>query len=605
MTYSLYIMFDPVRSSFANTFQGQRFWDEDVWMKPYLDAVFPFAARQITNHRVQQYPQSLRNAQTAYQSSRNKTKFSENAAIYAWTSGRDANCTATGPCWDYEYHLNGDIAHSFTTLWAASGDSDYFQQSLLPIMRSVSTMFSEVLETNGTKYLLRNLTDPDEYANGVDNGGFTMPLIASVFEDTNWFNQFFGQAEDKTWSSQATSIEIPKIGGISLEYSGMNGSIAVKQADVVLKIYPLDISDNYTVQSQLADLDYYAGKQSAEGPGMTYAIFSIGATDISPSGCSGFTYDQNSWSPYVRAPFYFFSENLVDDYTGNSGQQNRAYPFMTGHGGSLQVDLFGYLGLRYSANFTIRINPTLPPQINHITFPIFYHQGWPIRAVSNTTHTVLSRLSEPLSTANTSFASASLSIAVGRTANPNQILIQLPPNGSATVKNSLALLNKTTPNNILQCVEAVSYQNYQPGEFPSAAIDGAISTLWQPANGSEPASLTVDLSTIPFQRIANMSFDWGQAPPVNATVVFHNQTCSENSPGRITIRLASLTISEPFNVEKANQVDGYKSNSTFVNLVGKGVWSGNYATLTVQGNQNSSETIVGAEVADWAVVGEL
>lgn len=79
-----------------------------------------------------------------------------------WTSGRDANCTATGPCFDYEYHLNGDIAHSFTTLWASSGDTSYFKDNLFNPMQSIATVFSNMLEKNGSYYELTNTTDPDE-----------------------------------------------------------------------------------------------------------------------------------------------------------------------------------------------------------------------------------------------------------------------------------------------------------------------------------------------------------------------------------------------------------------------------------------------------------
>ena len=144
----------------SDCYAGQRFWDQDVWMQPYIAAIFPFEAKQIANNRVQQYPQAKKNAQAGYSSSKNETSISEGAAAYPWTSGRDANCTATGPCFDYEYHLGGDIAHSFVTLWASSGDSQYFEQNLLDPLVGISTFFSDILEKNGSEYQLKNMTDP-------------------------------------------------------------------------------------------------------------------------------------------------------------------------------------------------------------------------------------------------------------------------------------------------------------------------------------------------------------------------------------------------------------------------------------------------------------
>jgi hypothetical protein len=140
-----------------------------------------------------------------------------------------------------------------------------------------------------------------------------MPLIASTFEQTNWFRQQFGMPADATINTQAMEIYVPRdsyaIANI-LEYDGMNGSVQVKQADVILDIYPLSFNQNYTTAEKLADLDLYAGLQSPDGPGMTYAIFSIAASSISPSGCSPWTYDVWSSQPYTRAPWFGFSEQV-------------------------------------------------------------------------------------------------------------------------------------------------------------------------------------------------------------------------------------------------------------------------------------------------------
>ena len=44
--------------------------------------------------------------------------------------------------------------------------------------------------------------------------------------------------------------------GVTLEFTTMNGSAAIKQADVVMNTFPLDYTDNYTAQDSLNDLDY-------------------------------------------------------------------------------------------------------------------------------------------------------------------------------------------------------------------------------------------------------------------------------------------------------------------------------------------------------------
>ena len=82
----------------SDSYAGLVFWDAEVWMQPGLAVSHPQAVKQIANYRVERYGQALANAQTAYQSSKNTTSFSSDAAVFSWTSGRYGNCTGTGPC---------------------------------------------------------------------------------------------------------------------------------------------------------------------------------------------------------------------------------------------------------------------------------------------------------------------------------------------------------------------------------------------------------------------------------------------------------------------------------------------------------------------------
>lgn len=144
----------------SDSYAGQVFWDADVWMQPGLVASHPEAAQRVTNYRTKQYPQAMANIETAYAGSKNKTHFDPSAAVYPWTSGRFGNCTATGPCWDYQYHLNGDIGLSMMYQWIASGDTQHFREYHFPIYDSVATLYSNLLERNGSSWTLKNMTDP-------------------------------------------------------------------------------------------------------------------------------------------------------------------------------------------------------------------------------------------------------------------------------------------------------------------------------------------------------------------------------------------------------------------------------------------------------------
>ncbi|KAL4966440.1 alpha,alpha-trehalase treA [Aspergillus stella-maris] len=596
----------------SDSYAGMIFWDADVWMQPGLVASHPEAAQAVTNFRTKLYPQAQKNIETIYTGSKNATYVEPSAAIYPWTSGRFGNCTGTGACWDYQYHLNGDIGLSMIYQWVASGDTDTFRERHFPIYSSVATLYSNIVERNGSSWTLTNMTDPDEYANHIDAGGFTMSMISETLQYANVFREQFDVETNETWAEISDNVLTLKENGVTLEYTTMNGTAAVKQADIVLITYPL-VYDNYTSETALNDLDYYANRQSADGPAMTWAIFSIVAGAVSPSGCSAYTYHQYSYAPYARAPFFQLSEQMLDNASINGGT-HPAFPFLTGHGGANQVVLFGYLGLRLLPDDAIHIEPNLPPQVPYVKYRTFYWRGWPISAQSNYTHTVIERAqSAPLETADRRFANATIPVYVGLA--DNTTLHRLPAHGPLTVPNRKIGTVNSIEDNLIQCSPVFSTDEFEQGQFPISIVDGATSTRWQPTL-SNASSVTVDLG-VKMDRSQTVAsgfhFEWAQAPPVNATVIFHDSPLEDpvsaaKSPGpdaRVVANLRNIEQSEPYDPESTdlNEIRLPVGNTTTLRLE-EHVPVGRYATLVIAGNQALAEgENVGATVGEWAILG--
>ncbi|RMY67253.1 hypothetical protein D0863_07919 [Hortaea werneckii] len=616
---------------YSDCYAGMIFWDADVWMAPGLVVSHPHAAKQIAQYRVEKYPQAQANIETAYQSSQNETKFSNNGAVYPWTSGRFGNCTATGPCFDYEYHINGDIGLELYNYLAVTGDTDFFSEQLFPIYDSVAEFYSNLVSYNESdgRYFLRNATDPDEYANHVDAPGYTEVLIKTHLDTANDLRVRLGMVQVDAWSNISSIMEIPvdQNADIIKEYETMNNTISVKQADVVLVDDFLDFANPYTNN----DLDYYAGKQSPDGPAMTYGVFSVVANRFSPSGCSSYTYDLYGTQPYIRGPWYQFSEQLIDNYNENGGT-HPAYPFLTGVGGAHRVAIFGYLGLRLMLD-SVNIDPSLPPQIPYLNYRTIYWQGWPLNATSNQTHTTLTRLPTALENANTTFADHPIPITIGLTTNSTHPPYLLHPNASLTLPNRQIGSQKTLPGNLAQCRPVIhTSQPYQKGQFPLSAIDGAVSTKWSPQFSNVSASITVALpwSEKGFVPISEIRFDWAQAPPRMWRVEFANSSTAlttgnsssaaeetakgkEDDDGEEGVVLVAqsgadgVQISDPYDASTAAEIRPYRSNTTNVTLEGTAVvWSGKFAMLTIEGNQglvDGDGSGSGASVAEWGIIG--
>lgn len=147
----------------SDSYAGLVFWDADIWMSSGLVVSFPQAAKAITNYRQRLFPQARENVDMAFSSSQNETgKFSPGGAVFPWTSGRFGNCTGTGPCFDYEYHINGDIGLGLYNYYVVTGDEGTFRDEMFPVYDAIATFYSDLLTLNVSLggWELFNATDP-------------------------------------------------------------------------------------------------------------------------------------------------------------------------------------------------------------------------------------------------------------------------------------------------------------------------------------------------------------------------------------------------------------------------------------------------------------
>ncbi|TQS32889.1 hypothetical protein Golomagni_06782, partial [Golovinomyces magnicellulatus] len=163
----------------SDSYSGQVFWDADYWVAPSLNLAFPDYAKQIANLRVKQHGEAYKNAQ--FNGWPNKT------ALFPWTTGRTGNCTATGPCVDYQYHLNHDIAFNILQLQNVTQNDTWFENGPEKVVMAAAEMSAHLLQYDNKtqQYVIKNATDPDEYANHVDNTAFTLASASQLLQRAN------------------------------------------------------------------------------------------------------------------------------------------------------------------------------------------------------------------------------------------------------------------------------------------------------------------------------------------------------------------------------------------------------------------------------------
>ncbi|KAF8246310.1 hypothetical protein K440DRAFT_553753 [Wilcoxina mikolae CBS 423.85] len=568
----------------SDSYAGLVFWDADLWMLPGLLVLHPEHAASINNYRYRLLPQARENAK----------EYGLPGALYPWTSARYGNCTGTGPCADYQYHLNTDIAlvhwHQFLT----TGDMDWFKEKGWPVIQGVAEMWSGLVETakvddeDGLKkgmYVVNNMTDPDEYANHIDNGAFTNAGVKVIMKIAQEAATIVGDTAPAKWADIYKKMFIPynTNAGIVPEYANMNGSVEIKQADVVLINYPLEFRLN---ESQaLNDLDFYARAQSPDGPAMTWAMFAIGALNLSPHGCASWTYFIYASQPYLREPYFQFSEQILDDIYAN-GNTNPAFTFLTGHGGFLQIPTHGFTGYRPRLD-AFYLDPSIPPQLeNGVTVKGMKHHDAAFDVHINPENTTITRRRR-----GTSKSPVMVRIA---TRNPKAGDYPLLPGETLTIPTRRPDLNGTDiPGNKAECKSAVSSSPYVPGQFPIGAVDGSNHTQWRPIT-TGPAELVVDLGQK--TEINTISMNWAKWPPRKFTVFVSDK---ENGAWTEIHRDEAVKISAPWREKDALKVVMQTGNTTVVEL-GEKKKEGRWVKLRIEGDRSGEGW--GGTVAQFAIL---
>lgn len=335
---------------------------------------------------------------------------------------------------------------------------------------------------------------------------------------------------------------------------------------------------------------------------LPYDDFNAALPDLEP-GCGFWTFLLESFMPYVRAPWYQFSEQQNDDRNANV-DTNPAFPFMTGHGGLLQVMTAGFLGVR-TTDVNLVLNPSLPPQLSHFKAPVQFYNGVVVECRMNRTHTLIIRrdASKFDGIAPDRYGDGAMPITVGRSVDdPDGYRIHLKTGESAVVANRQYSDELTGPGNILQCKPASSPDAHIPGQFPLAATDGSRGTSWQPESDSA-ASLVVDLAPAGEQQpeaveLDRVLLDFARRPPRNIRVLVSNDSgFAEPHQQQPLGQWIPVTVTRPW--AAASPVVPYAGNTTTVELP-RGVWSGRYARLDVDGCW--AEDGDGSTVAEFAIV---
>lgn len=581
----------------SDSYAGLVFWDAETWMFPALLLFNPDHAVNIIHYRRGLLKQAVQNAQF----------YNYSGALYPWTSARYGNCTGTGLCQHYQYHLNSDIALSAWQYFQHTNKTSWLREVGWPLIHQVADMFAAFVRRNdsrGGMYETIRMGEPvsvtssqfrtptkyfqDEYVWNVNNGAFTNSGIKQLLG--KWAIEAahaIGLMPSSNWTTIAENLVIPydTEEGLVHEFDNMPGTLKIKQASVALLNYPLD----YRISPQQAenDLEYYGAVTDPNGPQMTWSIFAISSAQLQKSGCAAYTYLIQSYEPYLRNPFCQFSEQVEDDPRRNGGT-SPAFPFLTGHGGFLQVLTHGLAGFR-SHHDAFMLDPMLPPQmLDGVQLRGLRWQDAVFDVDIKANVTTITRMAGG--------PDKPMIVRIGGVNTPwREYKVQQEESIMVSTRRP-DLEPPVNTGNQVQCAPITSTSAHTPGHGPIAAVDGSPATVWQPVNPQEPAELVVRMPQKPDVR--GVFINWGNAPAIRFSVAIAQEDENET---RTIYESGQVTISAPYlGPEDARQVKLRTGNSTKV-WFEEAYPKVHSFKLVIEGTQGINQG-AGATVAELAVL---
>jgi trehalose/maltose hydrolase-like predicted phosphorylase len=328
-------------------YNGHVFWDTEIWMYPPLLLLQPKIAQSLLDYRFLRLQAAKQNAFShGYQ-----------GAMFPWESSDEGSedtpvWALTGP---FQHHISGDIAWANWKYYQVTKDKTWLEQRGYPVMEAVANFWSSRVERNGTgRFDINNVIGANEWQENIDNNAFTNGMAITSLRIATKAASLLNKTPDKDWNIVANNIPLLKFpDGTTRENSTYNGEI-IKQADVNLLSYPLDIIRD-TVQI-LKDLRYYEPRMATDGPAMGNSVL---ATLYARLGQSEKAYQLfiKSYEPNKVPPFGVLAET--------AGGTNPY--FATGAGGMLQAVLAGFGGLEITDVGIIQLKTKLPKAWKSLT----------------------------------------------------------------------------------------------------------------------------------------------------------------------------------------------------------------------------------------------
>jgi alpha,alpha-trehalose phosphorylase len=156
----------PAKGLTGQAYEGQYFWDTEIYLLPFLIYTSPQTAKNLLRFRYSMLDQARVRAR----------ELSHRGALFPWRTIGGEEASAYYAAGTAQYHINADIMYGLRKYVNATGDEEFLFECGAEMLVETARLWYDLgffSARKGGKFCINGVTGPDEYNTVVNNNTYT------------------------------------------------------------------------------------------------------------------------------------------------------------------------------------------------------------------------------------------------------------------------------------------------------------------------------------------------------------------------------------------------------------------------------------------------
>lgn len=192
----------PAKGVSGSGYEGHYFWDQEIYLLPYLTYTNPQAARQVLQSRYEMLPTARQRAK----------ELSVDGALFAWRTINGLEASAYYAAGTAQFHIASAIAFATNRYIWATGDTEFKEQIGAELLMETARMWASLgfFGKDGV-FHIHGVTGPDEYTAVVNDNLYTNVMARFNLRAAAALPASSGitESERELWQQAAERMALP------------------------------------------------------------------------------------------------------------------------------------------------------------------------------------------------------------------------------------------------------------------------------------------------------------------------------------------------------------------------------------------------------------